>query len=149
MFYTEFAANAQLNSRDVRSYARRCFSDLRLKARLNKALSLFGQKHDLKHLCSAGQPHYAGLHTIALDKITGSESRTGDFDHNFNPLSDSLKDRWVNVMAARLSGTPMPPIDLLKAGDEYYVRDGHHRISVARALGEGFIEAQVTSMTDE
>jgi hypothetical protein len=146
MFYTELAPYAQPNSRNVRSVARCRFQDLRLKARFNRVLSLFGQKHALKHLSSAGHPRCAGLHTVAIDKITGSESRTGDFDRDFNPLKDNTLDRWVSVMTARLSGVSLPPVDLLKAGDEYYVRDGHHRISVARALGEGFIEAQITSV---
>lgn len=146
MFYSELAPYANTNSRDVRSYARQRFNDSRLKARFSQLAGLFGQKHALNHLNNAGHPRNAGLHTVALSNITGSESRTGDFDRDFNPLSDSLKERWVSVMAARLNGTPMPPVELLKAGDEYYVRDGHHRISVAHALGEGFIEAQVTSV---
>ncbi len=145
MFYTELAPYAQPNSRDLRSIARHRFQDLRLKARLNLALSLFGQKHALKHLSSAGCQRYIGLHTVAIDEITGSENRTGDFDRDFNPLKDNAQERWTNVMVARMSGQSLPPVDLLKAGDEYYVRDGHHRISVARALGEGFIEAQITS----
>lgn len=146
MFYTELAPYAQPNSRNLRSIARSRFQDLRVKARLNQALNLFGQKHALKHLSSAGCQRYTGLHTVAIDKITGSENRTRDFDRDFNPLKDNTKERWVGVMAARLSGVSLPPVDLLKAGDEYYVRDGHHRISVARALGEGFIEAQITSV---
>jgi hypothetical protein len=146
MFYTELAPYAQPNSRELRHIARHHFQDLQLKARLHQALNLFGQKHVLKHLRSTGCQRHAGLHTVAIDKIIGSESRTGDFDRDFNPLKDNTQERWVSVMTARMSGLSLPPVDLLKTGDEYYVRDGHHRISVARALGEGFIEAQITSV---
>jgi hypothetical protein len=47
------------------------------------------------------------------------------------------------VAAARRRGKSLPPVDLIQVGDAYFVRDGHHRISVARALGQQDIEAKV------
>ncbi len=88
--------------------------------------------------------HYAGVQTVAIRSIRGSEGRLIDFDAEFRPLHDRTRDRWVSVAAARLRGTRLPPVELIKSGDDYFVRDGHHRISVARALGEEFIEANVT-----
>jgi len=88
--------------------------------------------------------HYAGLKTVPIDRIKGSEGRSRDFDSAFYPLKAHNKDRWVRVAAARARGIPLFPVDLIKVGGIYFVRDGHHRISVARALGEEYIEAVVT-----
>jgi hypothetical protein len=52
--------------------------------------------------------------------------------------------RWLRIAAARDQGKVLPPVVLVQVGDVYFVRDGHHRISVARALGQQDIEAQVT-----
>jgi ParB-like chromosome segregation protein Spo0J len=41
-------------------------------------------------------------------------------------------------------GLTLPPVDLIRVGESYFVRDGHHRVSAARALGQAFIEATVT-----
>ncbi|MGD8751182.1 MAG: hypothetical protein PVG14_07155 [Anaerolineales bacterium] len=95
-------------------------------------------------LFNLGDGHYAGLRTVSIDRIKGSEGRNGDFDSAFYPLKTHNKDRWVRVAAARLRGVVLPPVDLIRVGDIYFVRDGHHRISVARAFGEEFIDAVVT-----
>jgi hypothetical protein len=68
--------------------------------------------------------------------IRGSESRSSDFDRDFNPLHDHNRRRWLNVAAARQRGKALPLVKLIQVGDVYFVRDGHHRISVARALGQ-------------
>jgi hypothetical protein len=88
--------------------------------------------------------HYAGVKCVSLDQICGSVGRTGDFDHDFHPLDDRLRERWVGVAMARSQGIPLPPVNLVQVGGCYFVEDGHHRISVARAWGEAFIEAEVT-----
>ncbi len=49
----------------------------------------------------------------------------------------------MRIAIARLTGETLPPVDLVKVGDFYFVRDGHHRISVARALGQQFVDAIV------
>ena len=55
------------------------------------------------------------------------------------------RSRWLSIAAARLNGQAIPAVELIKAGDTYAVRDGHHRISVARALGEDYIDTRVTA----
>jgi hypothetical protein len=50
----------------------------------------------------------------------------------------------LNIAKLRLEGRPLPPVELIQVGDSYFVRDGHHRISVARAFGQTAIDAQVT-----
>ncbi len=86
-----------------------------------------------------------GHRTVPIAEIVGSEGRTRDFDRAFAPLSERSRDRWMSVAAARLRGHALPSVMLVRAADGYYVRDGHHRISVARALGEEFVEAEVVT----
>lgn len=85
-----------------------------------------------------------GLKTVDIDQICGTQGRAGDFDIHFHPLEDRLRDRWVSVAAARLQGIPLAPVNLIQVGDCCFVQDGHHRISVAHALGEAAIEAEIT-----
>lgn len=102
---------------------------------------------DLQQVNRSGKvrgSHYAGLRTVSLDAIQGSEARTMDFDHHFHPRNARSLWRWVNILQARMNEETLPPVELIQVGGEYYVRDGHHRLSVAHALGEQFIEAEVT-----
>ncbi len=87
--------------------------------------------------------HEAGVVTVEISKIRGSECRVCDFDDRFLPLTNSNGQRWASVYAARLCGESLPAVSLVQVGDTYYVRDGHHRISVARLMGEEYIEADV------
>ena len=97
---------------------------------------------------SGGAPvqgeHYVGLRQISVECIVGSLGRQGDFDLHFHPLNHRTRNRWVKVAEAYLSGTNLPPIELLKVGDVYLVRDGNHRVSVARHFGVQVIDAEVT-----
>ncbi len=88
--------------------------------------------------------HYAGVQAVSIEHILGSESRSSDFDSSFSPLNEKTSSRWLSIATARLQGTAMPAIELIQIGEAYFVRDGHHRISVARAFGEEAIDAQVT-----
>ncbi len=111
-----------------------------LTGRSNHLLSLDTETADL--LTSNG--HYLGTITVPLSQINGSEARINDFDRSFHPLNNRTMGRWTSVARARMDGTPLPSVDLIKVGENYFVRDGHHRISVAHAFGEQFIEAEVT-----
>jgi hypothetical protein len=93
--------------------------------------------------CRVDARCYAGLHTVPIEQIRGSEGRSNDFDRDFNPLQDHCMSRWLRVAAARDQDKVLPPVVLVQVGDVYFVRDGHHRISVARALGQLDIEAEV------
>ena len=88
--------------------------------------------------------HYAGLRTVRLDQIFGTLGRNTDFDHQFHPLNDRIRDRWINIALARWQNQPLEPVDLIQVGDGYFVRDGHHRLSVSHSFGETAIEAEVT-----
>lgn len=88
--------------------------------------------------------HYAGTRVVPIQQIQGSEGRYRDFDRHFNPLRPHLKERWQKMALAWLTGVTLPPVKLIQVGDTYFVEDGHHRISVARALGQTDIDAEVT-----
>lgn len=88
--------------------------------------------------------NYLGQQSILVNQIVGSESRSHDFDIDFNVTQENTRDRWVRIAIARQKHIGLPPVELIKLGDKYYVRDGHHRISVARAFGEAYIDAEVT-----
>ncbi len=90
--------------------------------------------------------HYEGVQVIALEKIVGTENRSEEFDGDFRPVADHVEGRWVGLATAYLQGTPLPPIELLRVGDDYFVRDGHHRVSVFRAYNQATVEAIVTAI---
>lgn len=86
---------------------------------------------------------YAGIQVVPIRSIIGSEGRTADFDMDFHPISSIARERWVNMAIAYLSRLPLPAIQLIQIGDAYFVRDGHHRISVSRAFGQIAMDAEV------
>jgi hypothetical protein len=93
--------------------------------------------------CNVHARRHAGIRTVPMGQIRGTQDRGHDFDRDFNPLQDRTKRRWLGIAAARQRGKPLPPVQLVQVGDVYFVQDGHHRISVARALGQQAIEARV------
>lgn len=86
------------------------------------------------------------LQEIPLDAIIGSVGRYNDFTRDFLPRQESDQSRWANVKVAVTDLTGVPPVELYKLGDIYFVHDGHHRISVARQLGTTHVQAYVTEI---
>lgn len=113
-------------------------------------VALTGRQHRLQPLAlrMAGQSlrtrRHAGLQLAPIQAIRGSENRSDEFDIAFRPLQRRMHGRWVSVANAWLSGLVTAPVQLIQIGDDYFVRDGHHRISIARAAGQRYIEADVT-----
>ena len=91
--------------------------------------------------------HDLGLQVVPLDAIVGTVDRAVDFDRGFRPTSARLRSRWERIAAAQRRGESLPPVSLYKIGDLYFVRDGHHRVSVAKSLGRDDIDAYVTEVT--
>jgi hypothetical protein len=87
-----------------------------------------------------------GRRVVPLDTIVGSVDRTRDFDRSFRPTSPRTRGRWEGIATAMRRGEAMPPVDLYRIGEIHFVRDGHHRVSVARALGRKEIDALVTEV---
>jgi len=88
-----------------------------------------------------------GLKVVDLDHIVGTVDRTHDFDRSFRPTSGRVRSRWERIAQAMRRGESIPPVSLYKIGDIHFVRDGHHRVSVARALGRKDIDAYVTEVS--
>jgi hypothetical protein len=91
--------------------------------------------------------HDLGLQVVPLDAIVGSVDRTVDFDRGLRPTSARLRSRWERINAAQRRGEALPPVSLFKVGALYFVRDGHHRVSVAKSLGRPDIDAYVVEVT--
>ena len=102
---------------------------------------------ELSEALASGEPVDLGVQDVPLDAIRGSVDRYREFDLAFLPKHEGLRDRWQRVEAARRYGLPMRPVELYKLGDVYFVRDGHHRVSVARAHGDKTIQAHVLEIT--
>jgi hypothetical protein len=90
--------------------------------------------------------HYLGYMQVPIDKIVGSMGRYHDFDRAFLPTQVRTKDRWVSIDKAHYAQVDLPPVELYKLGEIYFVKDGNHRISVARERGQVFIDAYVTQI---
>jgi hypothetical protein len=89
---------------------------------------------------------YVGLQVIPLDSIVGSVDRSRDFDRRFMPTTGRVRSRWERIATAMRRGEEIPPIDVYRIGELHFVKDGHHRVSVARALGFKVIDAYVTEV---
>jgi len=108
---------------------------------------LFGQSTNLERFPEEApekSPNrkFIGVEDIPVDQIVGTLNRQSDFDHKFRPLKSYLRDRWVNAYIT-LEKEGWAPIVVHKVGEQYYVEDGHHRVSVARSLGFDFIQAKI------
>jgi hypothetical protein len=87
-----------------------------------------------------------GLQVITLDSVVGSVDRSREFDRRFRPTSGQVRERWQRLALAQRRGEPIPPIEVYRVGDMHFVVDGHHRVSVAHALGLKTIDAYVTEV---
>ncbi len=85
-----------------------------------------------------------GRGTVEVDRIVGRAGKHDQFDDEFMPLRGASPERWKRIDRAYRSGADLPPVTLYKMDDEYFVQDGHHRVSVARFHGAEWIDADVT-----
>ena len=90
--------------------------------------------------------HYEGVKDVDIRSIRGTQGKANDFDAEFNPTQWRSSDRWLTIASEKMRGRELPPVELIQIGDIYYVRDGHHRISVSRSMGQAFIDAEITVM---
>jgi len=130
------------------SRARRRRALARLSARLRRA-------DDVNHILPFEEVARAlgrigerrlGEQPIPLDSIIGTVDRSREFDRDFRPTSARVRERWQRINTAQRKGQAMPPIDVYRIGELHFVKDGHHRVSVARALGHKDINAYVTEV---
>lgn len=133
------------------SRARDYWNQARRKAfwqKFSKALGISRQPtsllsfEDVQQKLRLAQSTYRGLQVVPLDRIVGSVGRYHDFTRTFLPLVESDGPRWQRVAELQMD-TGLPPIELYKVGDAYFVKDGNHRVSVARQFGATTIEGYV------
>ena len=105
--------------------------------------------NDVKQMLKPTNETYIGMKVIPIEKIVGSEGRYNDFDNRFFPKSSHLKNRWDHVDQAAIESIDLPPIKVYEIAGLYFVRDGNHRVSVAKARGTEFIDAEVVSLQSE
>ncbi|HXV43191.1 MAG TPA: hypothetical protein VEC96_09015, partial [Anaerolineae bacterium] len=125
------------------------FSKARQQAFIEEWLNFFARRsndllsfEDVRQSLRLQDSTYKGLQEIELDQIVGSTGRYRDFTRTFLPKNETTIDRWRRIDAvAHEEG--FPPIEVFQVGDIYFVRDGNHRVSVARAHGAKTIEAYV------
>lgn len=92
---------------------------------------------------------YRGMQTIPVKNIIGSEGRYQDFSLAFYPKKELLRARWRSIDLATKKYVILPPISVYKLGEWYFVRDGNHRVSVAKTQGVEFIDAEVVELDSE
>ncbi len=132
------------------------FSKVRNKALVNSLQHFLSPEetqlislNDIKEMLHPDNEVYVGMKTVPVENIIGSEGRYNDFDNLFFPKHSHLKNRWLNIDKAYMKGVILPAVTLYEIGGVYFVRDGNHRVSVAKARGVEFIDAEVTSLRTE
>jgi len=129
------------------------FQNARTRAFMQEMVNLLrGQSaellsfEDVRARLRLREESYKGLHDIPLDQIVGSVGRYNEFTKTFLPRTGEMKERWSRVYAKMNSLEGVPPIEVYKVGDAYFVRDGNHRVSVAREIKAKTIQAHVTEL---
>ncbi len=99
--------------------------------------------HEVRRRLSPESESYRGMQEVPVSQIVGSMDRFRDFDRTFLPRKKATRGRWTRIDRAYYEDVRLPPIQLYKVGDIYFVKDGNHRVSVARDRGVEFIDAEV------
>ncbi len=126
------------------------FKNARWQATVSSIFATITQKDDkltslneILSLTKSKNTRYLGSQTILVENIIGSEGRYEDFNKNFLPLNDDLRERWATIDELHEKQVHLPPISVYKIDDYYFVRDGHHRVSVAKSRKQEYIDAEV------
>jgi nucleotide-binding universal stress UspA family protein len=132
------------------------FRRARRRAAIERVLARFTRKpvdllpyEDVKRKLHAVERTGQKLEEIPLDAIVGSVGRYSDFTRSFLPRQDSDEERWARVKVAVSDDMGLPPIEVYKLGEAYFVRDGNHRVSIARQLDQSHIQAYVTEVQSQ
>ena len=138
----EFQADKDFTRARRRAFLRRIGAFLRRDPGSNRLLSF----EEVRGAVGALQGAYVGMRVVPVEKIVGSVGRHRDFDRAFLPSTGDLEERWKRIDQMMHRAEELPPISLYKIGDAYFVRDGNHRVSVARQLGVEMIDAEVIEL---
>lgn len=137
----------------IEQQVRSDYERARRKAFLTEVGKLLGQRtnellsfEEVSHSLGTTNQTYRGQQIVAVKQIIGSVDRYADFDRQFQPSNSSTRDRWKAIDRAYYNDVILPPVMLYKVGDVYFVKDGNHRVSVAKARGIQFVDAEVTEV---
>jgi len=129
------------------------FNKAKLKANLEKFFNFLKPKYtdllsldEIKNLINPKSQTYRGIQTVPINSIIGSEGRYKDFTKKFFPKKEYLRNRWIHIDKLQQKDIILPPVVLYEIGGMYFVRDGNHRISVARMQDSIDIDAEVISL---
>jgi hypothetical protein len=133
--------------------AKEDFNRARVRESVGRLLSLLTREKDsllslseVKALLRPASEVYRGMRTVPVAKIVGSEGRYLDFNRFFLPRHGHLRGRWESVDRAHYHQIILPAVTLYEIGGVYFVRDGNHRVSVARMQKVEFVDAEVISL---
>ena len=145
------AGRDAMSGQQLAKVAAQAHREARIQAMLARVSSLLtgrgGRLLSLRRVLSERTvrgSHYGGIRPVSMAQIRGSEGRSEEFDAAFRPLKEHNRGKWISVALARLRGVALPAVKLAQVDDLYFVLDGHHRISVARAFGQESIDAEIT-----
>ena len=128
------------------------FTRARRRARLRAVVARIRREHNSNRLLSfddvrrelvANNRLHRGTRVVEADEIVGSVGRWDEFDRSFLPARASVGHRWKRIDRAFQRGEDLPPVELYKLEEAYFVVDGHHRVSVARYHDVPTVEAAV------
>ncbi len=145
-----------MSSAFINNQASEHFNKARTQAMFSRILNILTPHNEemlsLQDVKDAVRPMgetYRGLQVVDVDHIVGSEGRYRDFNRGFLPKREELRNRWTRVDKAHLQDIILPPVHLYEIGGVYFVRDGNHRVSVARTQGMQAIDAEVISLNSK
>jgi hypothetical protein len=143
-------------ARDLFSQTNEDFEKAKTRGRIQSVLSNLAWKNSdllsfyaVTELIKPRNETYRGMRTIPISQIIGSEGRYQDFSQAFYPKKELLRSRWRSIDGAVKQYIILPPISVYKLGQWYFVRDGNHRVSVAKAQGVEFIDAEVVELDSQ
>lgn len=136
--------------------ARGDFARARKREFFSKILNLFRPEksellslEQIREILKPKKEVYGGMQTVRVSDIVGSEGRYKDFNREFLPKHNFMQRRWVNIDKAQLLDVILPPVKLYEIGGVFFVRDGNHRVSVAKIKGVAEIDAEVVSLSSD
>lgn len=125
-----------------RAFLRKVGAFLKNESSSNTLLSF----EEVKSALGAVEQVYLGMRTVEVSKVIGSVGRHRDFDRAFLPSKGDLGERWKRINRLMQGPEELPPVSLFQIGDAYFVRDGNHRVSVARQQKVEMIDAEVVRL---
>src|SRR5262245_22176710 len=142
-----------INPSQIALQARNDFESARLGAFLSEVAAFLRRRpnvlisfRDVQSRLPIEGQIYRGVQTVPVAAVRGSVDRYEDFARNFLPRQSHTRERWESVDRANLAGIDLPPIEVYKVGEIYFVKDGNHRVSVARQQGMKFIDALIVEV---